>query len=194
MKKTILTIAVATFTMMAVYAQENTKTPVKIKEIKPVPAKIQKTDATHAHSAQAQPAAAVTPQNPNAPEMKFETDVIDYGTVEYNGNGVREFKFKNTGKEPLIISRAKGSCGCTVPTWPKEPIMPGDESVIKVKYATNRPGRFTKTVTITSNAKTPTKRLTIKGTVKPKPVAPADQTVPVKKEIKGATPLKKASE
>jgi len=131
------------------------------------------------------------PVNPNAPEISFDTDVMDYGTVEYNGDGLREFIFTNTGKEPLIISRAKGSCGCTVPTWPKEPIMPGEKGAIKVKYATNRAGRFTKTVTISSNAKTPSKRLTIKGTVKPKPVEPGSDanTLPVKKVTEGATPI-----
>lgn len=132
---------------------------------------------------------AAAPVNPNAPTIEFESDVIDYGTVDYNGDGVREFVFKNNGKEPLIISRAKGSCGCTVPTWPKEPIMPGETGVIKVKYATNRAGRFTKTVTISSNAKTPSKRLTIKGTVKPKPVEETIETLPVKKATDGATPV-----
>ena len=125
----------------------------------------------------------------NEPEIIVDTDVIDYGKIEYNGDGLRIFKFKNTGKEPLIITSAKGSCGCTVPTWPKEPIMPGKSGVIKVKYSTNRVGRFTKTVTISSNAKTPTKRLTIKGEVGPKPIVPTDQTVPVKKVIEGATPV-----
>lgn len=133
--------------------------------------------------------AAATPVNPNAPTIEFTSDVIDYGTVDYNGDGVREFIFTNNGKEPLIISRAKGSCGCTVPTWPKEPIMPGETGKIKVKYATNRPGRFTKTVTISSNAKTPSKRLTIKGTVKPKPVEETIETLPVKKTTNGATPV-----
>jgi len=131
------------------------------------------------------------PVNPNAPEIVFDTEVMDYGEVEYNGDGLREFKFTNTGKEPLIITRAKGSCGCTVPIWPKEPIMPGAQGVIKVKYATNKSGRFTKTVTISSNAKTPTKRLTIKGTVGPKPVEAVDETIPVKKVTEGATPLEK---
>ena len=111
-------------------------------------------------------------ENKNAPEITFKTETIDYGTIEHNANGVREFVFTNTGKEPLIISRAKGSCGCTVPTWPKEPIMPGESGVISVKYATNREGRFTKTVTISSNAKTASKRLTIKGNVLPDPAKP----------------------
>ena len=117
-------------------------------------------------------------QNKNAPEITFKTETIDYGTIEHNANGVRKFEFTNTGIEPLIISRAKGSCGCTVPTWPKEPIMPGESNVIKVKYATNRVGRFTKTVTITSNAKTPTKTITIKGNVLPDPVKPKEDATP----------------
>lgn len=110
--------------------------------------------------------------NPNAPKMEFEKEVIDYGTIEQNSNGVREFHFKNTGKEPLIISNAVGSCGCTTPEWPKEPIKPGEKAVIKVKYDTNRIGNFEKTVTITSNASTPQKVLRIRGAVKAK----ADQT------------------
>lgn len=108
---------------------------------------------------------AVTVENPNAPEIEFETETINYGEIEKGADGVREFKFTNTGKSPLIISNARGSCGCTVPTWPKEPIKPGEDGVIKVKYDTNRQGPINKSVTITSNAKTPTKVLRIKGNV-----------------------------
>ena len=71
-----------------------------------------------------------TTDNPNAPEVVFETVVVDYGTIEYNSNGDREFKFKNTGKEPLIITSATGSCGCTVPTPPKDPVKPGETAAI----------------------------------------------------------------
>ena len=113
-------------------------------------------------------------QNPNAATMIFESDVVDYGTIEQGADGVREFKFTNTGKEPLIISNARGSCGCTVPTWPKEPIKPGESSVIKVKYDTKRLGAINKSVTITSNAATPTKVVRIKGTIT------APKTSPVK--------------
>lgn len=118
--------------------------------------------------------------NPNAPEMTFDAEVIDYGTIEHNADGNREFKFKNTGKEPLIITESHGSCGCTVPTWPKEPIKPGETASIKVHYATDRVGSFDKTVTVTSNAKTPTKVLRIKGVVKPDPASatPATTTTP----------------
>lgn len=117
---------------------------------------------------------AVTVENPNAPEISFETETIDYGNIEVGSDRIREFKFKNTGKSPLIIQNARGSCGCTVPTWPKEPILPGEEGVIKVDYDTNRSGPINKSVTITSNAKTPTKVLRIKGNVN------VAQTSPVK--------------
>lgn len=104
--------------------------------------------------------------NPNAPEISFEKTTIDYGTIEQNADGNREFVFTNTGKEPLIITNAKGSCGCTIPTWPREPIAPGEKSAIKVHYDTKRIGPFTKTVTLSSNAKSSSQILHIKGVVK----------------------------
>ncbi|MBC7847345.1 MAG: DUF1573 domain-containing protein [Flavobacterium sp.] len=98
--------------------------------------------------------------------MVYVTETIDYGTIAHNADGKREFVFTNNGNKPLIITNATGSCGCTVPTFPKEPIAPGAKAVIGVKYATDRIGAFTKTVTITSNAAgSPSKVLTIKGTV-----------------------------
>ena len=72
----------------------------------------------------------------NGPEIEFEKLVHDYGEVEYNGNGECEFRFTNTGNEPLILQKPKSSCGCTVPSWPKEPILPGESEVIKVTYKT----------------------------------------------------------
>ena len=127
--------------------------------------------------ANAQEAVTPNPVNPNAPKFKFETEVMDYGTIEHNANGDREFKFTNVGKEPLIISNAVGSCGCTTPVWPKEPIKPGASAVIKVHYATDRVGQFEKTVTLTSNAETPSKVIKIKGVVKPDATpAPAPAT------------------
>ncbi|WP_281297391.1 DUF1573 domain-containing protein [Flavobacterium limnophilum] len=99
--------------------------------------------------------------------MVFVSETIDYGTVAANSDGKREFVFTNNGNKPLIITNASGSCGCTVPTYSKEPIAPGAKGVIGVKYDTSRAGQpFTKTVTITSNAAgSPSKVLTIKGTV-----------------------------
>lgn len=118
--------------------------------------------------------------NENAPEITFESETIDYGTIDKGADGNRVFVFTNTGKEPLIITNAKGSCGCTVPTKPNDPIAPGETGEIKVKYDTKRVGPFTKTVTISSNAKTATKVLRIKGVVQaPAPV----KTTPEKEEV-----------
>ena len=117
--------------------------------------------------------------DPNAAEMKFETEVLDYGNVKFDANGVREFKVKNVGKSPLTISNVQGQCGCTSttidgkPGWPQEPILPGKTASIKVKYDTKRPGPFEKNVTITSNSKEPSKLVKIKGVVDAAPVAPA---------------------
>lgn len=94
----------------------------------------------------------------------------NYGTIEKSSTGVRFFKFTNTGTDPLVISNAKGSCGCTVPSYPKEPIMPGEAGYIKVKYDTKRVGAFTKYVTLTTNAASnTTTRLKITGTVEAEP-------------------------
>lgn len=113
---------------------------------------------------------AVAQEVVNGAKIEFEKEVHDYGDVKYAGDGTCTFEFKNTGNAPLIISNAKGSCGCTVPEWPKEPIAPGASSTIKVKYDTKRPGPINKSVTITSNAvNEPTKVIRIKGTVGPKP-------------------------
>lgn len=108
----------------------------------------------------------------NGAQIKFAKDIHDYGNVEYGGNGQCTFEFTNTGNAPLIISNAKGSCGCTVPSWPKEPVAPGATASLSVKYDTKRPGAINKSVTITSNASnSPTKVVRIKGTVKPKPTS-----------------------
>lgn len=107
-----------------------------------------------------------TTSNLSAQEITFETQKIDYGTLTQGANGERYFSFTNTGDAPLVIHNAQKSCGCTVPTWPKEPILPGEKAKIKVKYDTNRLGNFTKYVTITSNdPKSPTIRLNITGTI-----------------------------
>ena len=108
----------------------------------------------------------------NGAGMVFVTETIDYGNVAYNSDGRREFVFTNNGNKPLIITNAQGSCGCTVPTYPKEPIAPGAKGVIGVKYDTSRAGQaFTKTVTLTTNAVVPSKTLTIKGNVLAAPSA-----------------------
>ena len=110
---------------------------------------------------------ALTMAAQTGPSMQFENVTVDYGTIDKGSDPIRKFAFTNTGNEPLIIKNAKGSCGCTVPTYPKEPIMPGESNVIEVRYDTNRTGAFNKTITLTTN-ETPsdTRTLTIKGDVK----------------------------
>ncbi len=99
--------------------------------------------------------ATVEPQEPATPAsgaiMSLESDVVDYGTIDQGSEPLRLANFTNTGTEPLIISGAKGSCGCTVPNWPKEPIMPGETSQIEIRYDTKRVGAINKTVTVSSN-------------------------------------------
>ena len=133
---------------------------------------------TYAASAQETPAKAKTEKKVKKTKLPkvegvglvFENETIDYGTIEQGADGKREFVLTNNGTQPLIITNAQGSCGCTVPTFPKEPILPGKSAVIGVKYDTNRVGPFSKTVTITSNATAGTSKvLTIKGTINAKP-------------------------
>lgn len=98
-------------------------------------------------------------------KIEFKTDTIDYGTIEKGANGVRVFEFTNTGTAPLIISQVTSSCGCTIPKKPEGPILPGKTGVIEVKYDTNRVNPIRKTITVISNAETPTVALKIKGDV-----------------------------
>lgn len=87
----------------------------------------------------------------DGPIMTFEGTIVDYGQIEQNSEPLRIAKFTNTGTEPLVIKSARGSCGCTVPTYPKQPIMPGETAEIEVRYDTKRVGKINKTVTITTN-------------------------------------------
>ncbi len=106
-----------------------------------------------------------TESDGSGPIMQLDTTVVDYGTIKENADPLRLVKFTNTGDEPLVITNARGSCGCTVPTWPKEPIMPGESSQIEIRYATNRIGPFTKKVTLTTNEGGDPRVLTVTGKV-----------------------------
>ncbi len=119
---------------------------------------------------------AVAQEVTNGPKIEFAKEVHDYGNIKNGANGTCTFVFTNNGTEPLIIQSAKGSCGCTVPEWPKEPIAPGAKGEITVKYDTKRTGAINKSVTIISNAvNEPTKVLKIKGNVAP----PAEGASPI---------------
>ena len=110
----------------------------------------------------------------NGAAISVDKEAHDYGVIENGANGVCVFTITNTGNAPLIISSCKGSCGCTVPTWPKEPIAPGATAEISVKYDTKRTGPINKTVTINSNAVNAARKVVrIKGEVKAKPAGSA---------------------
>ena len=98
--------------------------------------------------------------------IQYESNEFDFQTVNEGEIVKHIYKFKNTGDVPLIISNCKGSCGCTVPTWPKEPIQPGADGEIKVEFnSKGKPGPQRKQVTVTANT-TPTETfLVIKGEV-----------------------------
>lgn len=106
--------------------------------------------------------------------IEFEEPVFNWGKIEQGEIIQNVFTFKNTGHDPLIISNAKGSCGCTVPRWPKEPIMPGESATLLVRFdSNNKKGLQSKRVTITTNTEPINTYLTIKGEI----------LVPEKKEV-----------
>ena len=168
MKKTVLVLS-AFLISFVVSAQE-------VKKVEPVNAtqevkkEVQKEEKTQADAT-----------------IDFESKVVDYGVIDHNADGVRKFVFTNNGTEPLIIKQAKGSCGCTVPTWPREPIAAGETAEIGVKYATTRVGKFTKTITLNTNASKKPVILTIKGEVNP----PAKEETVLERKTKGSPVEKK---
>lgn len=115
------------------------------------------------------------------PVITFDKTTHDFGKInEADGRVTTVFEFKNEGMVPLVLTNVRASCGCTTPKWTREPIEPGQTGTITVTYnPSGRPGRFQKTVTVTSNTEEATTRLYIKGEVIPKPAAPA-VTYPVK--------------
>lgn len=163
MKKSISILAILLFSMTFAFAQNAT---------------------TNKPAVATTPAPAVV-NNPNAADISFSKIVHDYGTIFVGGDGNCEFEFTNTGKEPLILSSVKSSCGCTVPSWPREPILPGKKETIKVKYDTNRIGPINKTITVNSNAKSNPVVLKITGNIVKKA---EENTTPEKNLNSGAAP------
>jgi hypothetical protein len=128
--------------------------------------------------AKAQTGAPVTSgmENKNGPVMTMDVLEYNFGTIKQGDIVTREYKFKNTGKEPLIINNAVGSCGCTVPDYPKEPIKPNGTGVIKVTFnSAGKMGQQDKTVTLTYDTDK-TIVLHLKGTVEAPTPVPAPQT------------------
>jgi len=118
-------------------------------------------------------------ENPNAAAFKFNEETHDFGTVSEGPEVKFDFEYINIGKEPLILQNVHASCGCTTPVWSKEPILPNQKSKISVVYHTQgRPGTFSKTITISSNAKGGEKLLYIKGLVEKAPTSIAPEKAP----------------
>lgn len=159
MKKTILSIAVLAFAATGVFAQGK--------------------------KLEAAPKAASTPQIVNVSPtdnkaaeptttIKFKEETHDFGNLKEGDPAEFEFTFTNTGKKPLILTDVHPGCGCTTPTWSKDPVMPGKTGVIKAAYGTKgRVGAFNKNITVTSNAGTNV--IYIKGVVEKAPEASAPQ-------------------
>jgi hypothetical protein len=112
--------------------------------------------------------AKAAPVNPNAPVAKWDKMVNDFGDIAFNVPKTAEFTLTNTGKEPLIISSAKASCGCTGLKYSAEPILPGKSTQVSATYNAAAQGVFTKTVTVVTNADPNPVVLQIKGNVLPK--------------------------
>lgn len=123
------------------------------------------TSVVSAQTAVEAPVVEEEKKDPNAAIIKFEKDIVDYGTINKGDEPLRVIKFTNTGKSPLVITNCQGSCGCTVPECPKDPLMPGESGELKVRYDTKRVGNFNKTVTVKSNASNDVVYLKIKGNV-----------------------------
>jgi hypothetical protein len=104
------------------------------------------------------------------PEAKFDKTQHDFGSIKEELGAVKTmFEFTNVGTSPLIIQRVSTSCGCTTPSYPHEPVLPGKKGVITVKYSTvARPGSFNKTIAVYTNVPDTVYVLTIKGNVIPK--------------------------
>lgn len=167
MKKIFSLLTLCAFIMSVSFAQE---TPQEVKkvpqvaEMKPAfekPGKVVKPVLQTVETTEEVEAV----ESADGPKMTFEQTTMDYGEIIQNSDPLRVFNFVNDGSEPLIIKHAKGSCGCTVPRYPKEPIMPGENAVIEVRYDTKRIGPFNKSIRLTTNVQEQPIMLYIKGKV-----------------------------
>jgi len=146
MKKLILSLGILALSLTPMFAQDHA-------------------GHSHGEATEAKESSTLKPEH-----MAFKSEIHDFGVLEEGPEATHEFVFKNTGKEPIVIQQVKASCGCTTPSWSKEPILPGKTGTISAAYATKgRPHPFSKTITVVSNAGT--KVLTIKGNVEAAPTS-----------------------
>lgn len=109
----------------------------------------------------------------DGPILYMDTYTVEFGEIEQGSDPFRKVLLKNVGNAPLIIKNATGSCGCTVPTWPQNPIMPGGSDTLTVRYDTQRPGTISKVVSLYTNQSEAPVTVKVQGKVNPKPVEPA---------------------
>ncbi len=196
MKTTFLTLAAVLTLVFASNAQTKSKTvgaktntSTKASVTTPVGGVKSETSVKTNAAATAPATPGQTAPNPNAPDMKFESETHDFGSIKEGVQATWDFKFTNTGKEPLVITNVQAACGCTTPSWPKEPIAPGESGKITAVYnSKGRPNAFAKAVTVYSNAKTATKVLNIKGNVEAEMIATPVQSAPTNTGGPKATP------
>jgi hypothetical protein len=124
-------------------------------------------------------------QTSKGPVIKFEKQSYNFGEITQGAPAEVEFTFTNSGDEPLILSNVRSSCGCTVPKWTNEPVKPGEQGKITVKYNSNRIGSFSKQITVSSNANNGDVVLLITGKVNPKPT----EAIPYTKTDASGTPI-----
>jgi hypothetical protein len=176
MKKTFLTLSFVAILLSAC------KTDNPVDKIDPASKDVDMTMTATPPPPPPAPAAVKTPPaDGKYPKMTFKKMVHDFGNINEGEKVETKFEFTNTGEADLIISNAKGSCGCTVPEFPKEPIKPGQTKSMLVTFdSQGKPNQQEKTVTIDCNTESGTEKITIKANVKPK-----EGTTSVK--TKGAT-------
>jgi len=112
-------------------------------------------------------------QTDTKPEFKFSEEKHDFGKIPQGKPVTTEFAFTNVGEEPLILTNVQPTCGCTIADYTKTPVTKGNKGIIKITYNAANPAPFSKSIVVTSNAKTPTKVLIITGEVIPAAPSPA---------------------
>jgi hypothetical protein len=168
MRKLVLSAGILFMSAGLLMAQDKKKS--KKKEKGPIEVQSVSASSTDMLLGGAAPALPAQPAAVNADDMVFADMVHDFGSVPEGPDATCEFTFKNNSKDPIVIQKAQPSCGCTVPQFSSEPVLPGKTGTINVAYHTKgKPNAFTKTITVLSNAGT--KVLTIKGNVEKAPTS-----------------------
>ncbi|GAB3663721.1 hypothetical protein GCM10028791_39180 [Echinicola sediminis] len=157
-----------------------TKNKEKIEKLEEKIAQLEASQSTPAQPSNVQSVSAVDPSTLG--KFKFPEMEHDFGSISQGKVIEHEFKFKNEGQAPLVISNIQASCGCTTPDWSKKPIKPGEEGYVKVSFnSAGKSGAQSPTVTITANTSPSVTRLKLKGTVNTSSTTTSQAVGPVKK-------------